>query len=131
MIEGKAAGGICFSRFEFTGDKTGYCFVPCAKENRSLILYNEADKRGEAVVNLIFKQDGGFFLTNQVVPFSKIRVFFTVRSLLGVAVTGRTELYFTNPLKLEKTGANKYTINSSQFEASGIPTLRQHAEKDS
>ncbi len=129
VVEGKSVGDISFSRFEFTVGQSLYNFVPCVEGSHSLILHNETDDREEAVVNLIFNKDDGFFSPKEVIPFSNIRIYFMVRSLLGVAVTGRVELYFTNPLKLEKTGENKYTINSSLFEASGIPTLKQYNEK--
>jgi len=49
-------------------------------------------------------------------------------SLLGVVVDGSIELYFTNPEKIDKTGANKYRINSSQFELIGAPKLGEHKE---
>ena len=145
IIEGKTVGKILFSRFKFVTESREHRFVPCGRftsdfheaERRSasrpaqaLILYNETDRRSEAVVNLIMKKSGDFYKPGTVNPFLKIKISLTMHSLLGVSVTGWVELYFTNPLKIEESGANKYKINSSQFEVSGLPVLLNSVNED-
>ena len=122
-IEGKTIGKIKFSRFKFVKDCGDHRFVSCGGPADSLILYNETDKRSEVVVNLIVNKTSGFYAADKVIPFLKIKISLTMQSLLGVAVKGWIELYFTNPRKLEESGANKYKILSSHFEISGLPTL--------
>jgi len=75
------------------------------------------------VVNLIEKKDSGFFNVKEVNQFSKIKINLTMQSLLGVAIDGIIELYFTNPQKIEKSGHSKYNIISSHFEVNGMPKL--------
>ncbi|MCL2062265.1 MAG: hypothetical protein FWH03_06560 [Firmicutes bacterium] len=124
LVEGKAIGEIRFSSFTFASfEGTEYHFIPCLNQSSSLILYNETDHRNEVVVNLITKKDSDFYTSCALNPFAKIKIRLTMQSLLGVAVHGAIELYFTNPEKLEKSGANRYKIVSSHFEIEGAPEL--------
>ena len=123
IVEGKAVGKVKFSRFKFTKENGEHRFLPCAGANESLILFNEMDHRSEVVVNLIMKKSSEFFTPGHLNPYLKIKISLTVQSLLGVAIKGWIELYFTNPEKLEKSGANKYKILSSHFEIAGLPVL--------
>jgi len=129
VAEGKSVGKIRFSRFKFVKEGGSHIFVPCGKNNGSLIIYNDADRRNEVVVNLITDNTSEFFADGEIIPFLKIKANLTMQSLLGVAVTGWVELYFNNPLKLENSGANKYKINSSEFEISGLPVLTRGKEE--
>ena len=123
IIEGKSINKIRFSRFKFTKEDGDHRFVPCGTFTDSLILYSETDKRQEIVVNLVMRKSSEFFKAGAVIPFLKIKIGLSMCSLLGVEVKGNIELYFTNPEKLEASGANKYRIISSHFEVSGFPRL--------
>jgi hypothetical protein len=123
VLEGKAISKIGFTRFKFVREEGVHYFVPATESNTALIIFNETDKRCEAVVNIILKKTSGFYAPKSVLPCQKIKINLIMTSLLGVAVGGTTELYFTNPKKLEGDGSNKYTINSSQFEINGLPEL--------
>jgi hypothetical protein len=48
-----------------------------------------------------------------------------ITSLLGVSIKGMSELYFTNPEKLEGDLTNTYKINASNFVISGMPYLEK------
>lgn len=126
----KSVTSIKFSNFLFHDEDRMYNFVPCGDARNALILYNKNDQRQEVRVNLIVRKASGFWIADTVNPFLKITFNHTMFSLLGVAVTGWTELYFVNPHKIEKDGANKYLINSSQFEISGLPKLSSAVEAD-
>ena len=123
VVEGKGAAGIRISRFKFSKEGKDHRFVPCTKGSNTLILQDDVSNNQILTVNLITKKDSDFYTSTEIVPFRKIKLNLTMYSLLGVAVTGWTELYFTNPQKLEKNGANQYKINSSQFKISGLPVL--------
>src|SRR5690554_6821022 len=56
---------------------------------------------------------------------SKIKMDLTIVSLLGVGIYGMSELYFTNPVKIEGDLTNTYKINSSNFILKGMPFLIQ------
>lgn len=123
VVEGKTLSGVRISRFRFTRDNAIYRFVPCAGGINTFVLHDDSGKDSVVVVNLIIKKDGDFYSRDAVTPFRKIKLNLSMCSLLGVEVSGWTELYFTNPRKLEKDGTNLYKINSSQFKISGLPTL--------
>lgn len=125
LEEGKSTAAIRFSRFKFSKEGKDFRFVPCTGGMNALILHDEEDAYQVVAINLIVKKDSDFYTSQDVVPFRKIKLNLTMYSLLGVAVSGWTELYFTNPKKLEKNGANQYKINSSQFKISGVPELLQ------
>lgn len=120
-----------FSDFYFHKEDTVHHFVACSEEIRNaLILFNKEERRQEIAINLVVKKSSEFWAQEAVNPFLKITFNHTMYSLLGVSVSGWTELYFVNPQKLEKSGANKYTINSSQFEISGLPRLSESVKRD-
>lgn len=122
---------IKFSDFHFHKEDTQHYFVPCSEHARNaLILFNKEEKRQEVAINLVVRKSSEFWLHDAVNPFLKITFNHTMFSLLGVSVSGWTELYFVNPQKVEKSGANKYTINSSQFEISGLPKLSERVKQD-
>ena len=123
IVEGKTVGKIKYSAFKFKREGREYRFLPCMGNNESLILFNEIDHRTEVIVNLIMRRDSEFFMPNQLNPFSKIKISLSMHSLLGVAIKGAIELYFTNPEQTEISGANKYPILSSHFEIDGLPIL--------
>ncbi|MCL2177163.1 MAG: hypothetical protein FWB72_04390 [Firmicutes bacterium] len=129
IVEGKAISKIRFSRFKLSKEEKEHRFLPACASCQCLIIFNEKDKRNELVVNLIMKKDSEFFIEGEIDIFSRIRINLTVQSLLGVVITGWTELYFSNPTKQEKYGANKYKIESSYFEISGLPTLITSVDK--
>ena len=130
LIEGKTIGAIRFSRFKFTTEEMGHIFVPCANCDAAdcLILHNEITGMDEAVVNLIAKASSDFFIPGAVLPFLSMKIDSVMQSLLGVEIKGKTQLYFTNPEKLEKSGANKYKINSSHFVIIGKPALLENTD---
>jgi len=123
VVEGKSVAGLRVTRFSFTREANKYRFVPCGQELNTLILYDDDTRSSTMLAGLIIKKSGEFFVCDKVTPFGKIKLNLSMRSLLGVEVNGWTELYFTNPRKLEKDGANMYKITSSQFKISGLPTL--------
>ena len=129
-LPSKPVASIRFSRFKFTKENKHHLFVPCTAANNALVLYNETEKLSNIVVNLITKKTSEFYTAKTVIPFSKIKLNLTVQSLLGVSTSGWIELYFTNPEKLEKSGASRYTINSSQFKIDGFPTFVHSVESD-
>ena len=121
IAEGKSVAQVRISRFKFSKEGKDHRFIPCTQGSNTLILHDEESGGQVITVNLITKK-GEFYTPDDVVPFRKIKLNMTTCSLLGVAVTGWTELYFTNPRKLDK-GANQYKIKSSQFRISGLPTI--------
>ena len=123
VVVGNAVSSIQFRKFRLDRADKMHNFVPCSGNFHALILYNDEEKRQEVSINLIVNKDSEFYTTDIINPFTKIKLNLTMHSFLGVAVTGWTELYFTNPQKLEKDGTNKYKINSSQFQIVGLPTL--------
>ncbi|MDR2201926.1 MAG: hypothetical protein LBP26_04090 [Clostridiales bacterium] len=125
VVEGiKTLSRLKISQFKFEKPGNTYRFVPSDGAHASaLILYNEAEHRSEAVVNLVMRKDGDFYKLGEINPFLKIKTHLEMESLLGVTVAGSIELYFTNPENIEESGANKYAINSSQFELAGMPRL--------
>ena len=130
VVVGQAVSSIQFKRLRLERTDKVHNFVPCQGNNTALILYNEETKTQEVHVNLIAKKEGEFYSEDIVNPLTKIKLLSTMQSFLGVSVTGWTELYFTNPQKLEKDGTNKYKINSSQFQISGLPTLKPEVTSD-
>lgn len=123
VVEGKSIAGLRVSRFRFAREANKYVFVPCGDEMNTLILYDDTIKSSVMLAGLIIKKGGDFLMCDKVTPFGKIKLNLSMRSLLGVEVSGWTELYFTNPRKLDKDGANMYKITSSQFKISGLPIL--------
>ena len=114
---------IRFGQFKFVKDNKMFKFVPCSPQSSALIIFNDTASRNEVMCNLIVKKTSDFFVADALNPFSKMRINVSITSLLGVVLTGWAELYFTNPQKLEDTGANKYKLISSQFKPIGLPSL--------
>jgi len=123
VVEGKGVAGVRISRFRFSRDGHDYRFLQCGAGTNTLIIYDEATTSRVILASLIIKKDDDFFVSDEVNPFGKIKLNLSMHSVLGVEVSGWTELYFTNPRKAEKDGANVYKITSSQFKISGLPTL--------
>ncbi|MCL1901943.1 MAG: hypothetical protein FWG51_06075 [Firmicutes bacterium] len=124
IVEGKAINKISIHKIKFIKDTGTYNLTPSENETaNALILYNENDHRQEAVINLIVKKNSELYNLGELNLYQKIKITLTMESLLNVAISGSVELYFTNPEKIEKSGANKYKINSSQFQLIGKPKL--------
>jgi len=123
IIVGSAVSQIKILNLGLEKGEEIFNFVPCSDDSHALLLHNEIDNRQEVRINLIVKKDKNFFNKKTIDLFTKICLCVRTQSFLGVAVTGCTELYFTNPQKQEKDGASKYKIHSSQFEIAGLPEL--------
>ncbi|MCL2851102.1 MAG: hypothetical protein FWE01_01940 [Firmicutes bacterium] len=123
LVVGDELGAVKFMNFSLDREGETHTFIPCCEDYQGLILWNEEKQRREVSVNLILPKGSGFYNEKTVTPFSKIKIFLSMHSTLGVVVRGWTELYFTNPLKRERDGSNKYHISSSQFKISGLPEL--------
>lgn len=130
VVEGKSIAGLRVTRFRFAREANKYVFVPCSCDMNTLILYDDAIKSSIMLAGLIIKKGGDFLMSDKVTPFGKIKLNLSMRSLLGVEVSGWTELYFTNPRKLAKDGANTYEITSTQFKISGLPILVKESSAD-
>lgn len=129
IVEGKTIGKISLLKMKFDKENSTHIFVPPeGNEAAALILYSETDHRSETIMNLIMKKTSGFYKTGEINNFLKIKINLNMESLLSVIVSGSIELYFTNPEKIEKSGANRYKINSSQFELIGKPYLNIEKE---
>jgi len=124
IVEGKAINKISIHKIKFVKDTATYNLAPSENDTaNALIIYNENDHRQEAVINLIVNKDSELYNSGVLNLYQKIKITLTMESLLNVAIAGSIELYFTNPEKIEKSGANKYKINSSQFQLIGKPKL--------
>ncbi|MCL2846654.1 MAG: hypothetical protein FWE38_03100 [Firmicutes bacterium] len=131
VIVGDVIGAVKFINFRLDKEDGIHNFVPCCDDFQGLILWNEEKQRQEITVNLILPKGSGFYNEQTITPFHKIRIFLSMHSLMGVVVKGWTELYFTNPQKRERDGANKYMISSSQFKISGLPELEENITQKS
>lgn len=125
VVEGKLISKITFSQIYFERDNTRFFFVPPKNHtySRAFLLYNEQTKRNNVIINLIVKKGSTFFVPAEINIFSKIKMDMTIVSLLGVGIHGMSELYFTNPVKIEGDLTNTYKINSSNFILKGMPFL--------
>jgi len=123
MVVGSAVSLIKILNLGLEKDNCIFNFVPCSSDSHALLLHNDIEDRQEVRFNLIIKKDKNFFSKKIIDQFSKISLCVKMHSFLGVAVTGCTELYFSNPQKQEKDGASKYKIHSSQFSIMGLPEL--------
>jgi len=130
VIEGKGVAGVRITRFRFSREGHDFRFLQCGAGANTLIIYDEATKCRVILASLIIKKDDDFFVSDEVNPFGKIKLNLSMHSVLGVEVEGWTELYFTNPRKAEKDGANVYKITSSQFKISGLPTLAKEVKSE-
>ena len=125
VIEGKVVASIAFEKLTFERNNRHYVFR-CAdgqSETKAHILYNENTKRNNVIINLITTKDSEFFLSSEINSFSKIKIYMSVKSLLGVQTKGVSELYFTNPEQIEGNGTNTYKINSSNFSLTEPPKI--------
>jgi len=122
IVVGSAVSSIEILNLGLEKNKEIYNFVPCSSDSHALLLQSEEGYK-EVIFNLIIKKSKNFFSDKVVDLFSKIKLCVRTHSFLGVAVTGCTELYFTNPQKQEKDGASRYKIHSSQFSIMGLPEL--------
>lgn len=125
VVEGRVVSAITFDSLKFKRDQQVFEFVSPKTHNdgRVYILYNEQTKRNNVIVNLIVPKNANFWISSQINVFSKITVNLEIRSLLGVAVKGISELYFTNPEQIEGDGTNTYKINSSNFTLVEMPKI--------
>jgi hypothetical protein len=117
VVEGKLVSKIMFHDIYFERGDIRYFFNPprILKEGRAYLLYNEQTHRNNIIINLVVKKDSDFFDPSSINAFSKIKMHLSVTSLLGVTLEGMSELYFTNPEKIEGDNTNTYKINSSNF----------------
>lgn len=128
VVEGKMVANINFRKLVFERDDREYLFLPPDNSvSSAFLLYNEADKSNEAIINLILDKNSDFFRIGHVNVFSKIKISINTISLLGVEVKGTVELYFTNPEKKEKDGTNVYKINSSNFVIKELPKIKDNS----
>jgi len=127
VVEGKLISKISFKQIYFERDQKRFFFVPPKTHtySRAFLLYNEQTKRNNIIINLIVRKDSSFFIPEEINIFSKIKMDLTIVSLLGVGIHGMSELYFTNPVKIEGDLTNTYKINSSNFILKGMPFLIQ------
>jgi len=127
VIEGKLVSKITFNEIYFERDQKRFFFTTPSseKESRAYLLYNEQTKRNNIIINLIVSKSSDFFNPKSINAFSKIKMNLHVTSLLGVAVQGMSELYFTNPEQIEGDFTNTYKINSSNFIIKGMPHIKK------
>lgn len=125
VLEGKMVSSITFTKLKFEREDQIYEFYSGSglEESKVFILYNEQTKRNNVIINLITPIDSSFFNKKEVNIFSKIKIYITITSLLGVEVRGISELYFTNPEQIEGDGTNTYRINSSNFGLLAMPIV--------
>lgn len=131
VVEGKLISKITFTQIYFERDNTRFFFVPPKNfdYSRAFLLYNEQTKRNNVIINLIIKKGSSFFIPEEINIFSKIKMDITIVSLLGVGIHGMSELYFTNPVKIEGDLTNTYKINSSNFILKGMPFLSEEDQQ--
>jgi hypothetical protein len=130
VIEGKMVAKISFDRVKFERNGVHYRFITpkMFSESTAYLLYNEHNKTSDIIINLVTKKDNEFFTFGSINDFSKIKINLKITSLLGVAVEGCIELYFTNPQKKEDDDSNIYKINSSNFTLLSLPKLERLGE---
>jgi hypothetical protein len=123
IVEGKMLSKISFNEIYFERDLKRFFFITPKfnKDSTAFLLYNEKTKRNNVIINLIVKNGSDFFDPTAVNSFSKIKMDLFITSLLGVVVHGMSELYFTNPEKIEGDFTNTYRINSSNFVLKQMP----------
>lgn len=127
VIEGKLVSKIMFADIYFERGETRFFFNPSkpTKESRAYLLYNEKTHRNNVIINLVVGKDRPFFDPSSINVFSKIKMNLKITSLLGVTLEGMSELYFTNPEKIEGDLTNTYKINSSNFVIKGMPYIEK------
>ena len=132
VIEGKMISNITFTKLKFERDNQNFIFLspPSLIETTTYLLYNEHTKRNNIIVNIIVPKECVFFDKKKLNIFSKIKMNITITSLLGVAVNGVSELFFTNPEQIEGDGTSTYRINSSNFLLYNTPTIKNLFESN-
>ncbi|VEU79599.1 hypothetical protein [Haploplasma axanthum] len=127
VIEGKTAGKIKLQKIRFEREGVKFNFIPAygRTETQGYILYNEQTKRNNLIINLVFNKDSGYFSEEELNKFSKIKIFLSVVSILGVKIKGISELYFTNPTIIEGDGLHTYKINSANFSLTQKPSIEK------
>lgn len=126
VVEGKTCGSIELSQIRFERGLEEFNFIPMDYEKitRTYLLHNEQTQRSNMIVNLVFNKTSNFF-KDKINVFTKIKLNLTVSSILGVSITGKSELYFTNPTQSEGHGLHTYKINSSNFITHSLPYIRE------
>ena len=124
VSEGKVVSKLGVNKITFERDGEKFQFIPALDSaNEAFLLYNELTKRRNMILNLVVPKDSKFFVPNEISVFSKIKMRLKITSVLGVIVTGISELYFTNPEQIEGDGTNTYKINSSSFYITETPQI--------
>ncbi len=117
VVEGKIVASITFDKLRFERDGVDYEFYPLdqSSEMRAFLLYNERTQRNNVIMNIVTSKISEFYHLDQPSPFTKIKIYINITSLLGVKVKGNSELFFTNPKQIEGDYTNTYAIHSSNF----------------
>ncbi len=117
VVEGKIVASITFDKLRFERDGVDYEFYPLdqSSEMRAFLLYNERTQRNNVIMNIVTSKQSEFYHLDQPSPFTKIKIYINITSLLGVKVKGNSELFFTNPKQIEGDYTNTYAIHSSNF----------------
>lgn len=125
VIEGKVVSRIAIEKIIFERNGNRFYFAPVLPQTEAecYLLYNERTKRNNIIINLITPRSQEFFISSQINLFSKVKIEMSITSLLGVKVTGISELFFTNPEQIEGDGTNTYKINSTNFTLSSMPQI--------
>lgn len=124
LVEGKTPSHIDLLRIKFERGEKVFNFIPMKHEKltRGYLLYNEKTKRSNMIINVVFNRSSEFF-NEDLNLFSKIKISLSVSSVLGVTISGNSELFFTNPTHAEGRDLNTYKINSSNFLTTSLPYL--------
>ena len=125
VVEGKVLSSIKIERLRFERTGVDYFFDSHDDNNETItfLLYDEAITKRNVIINLVTHKTSDFFDLNRINNFSKLKIHLKITSLLGVEVRGVSELYFTNPEILEKSGINSYWINGSNFKLTDMPRI--------
>lgn len=105
----------------------GMYFYRIHQVKKHALIYSTTKKRivNNIIINLVVSNSTPFFNPHSINVFSKFKMNIRITSLLGVSIKGMSELYFTNPEKLEGDLTNTYKINASNFVISGMPYLEK------
>jgi hypothetical protein len=133
VVEGKLISKVMLKEVYFERGDTRFFFMPEKGnlESRAYLLFNEKTKRHNVIMNLIVSKTSAFFDPSSINSFSKFKMHLSITSLLGVRIEGMSELYFTNPEKIEGDASNTYKINSSNFVIKGMPFIESKKMNDS
>ena len=124
VSEGKIVSRLEVNKITFERDGLKYQFIPADDTiSEAFLLFNERTKRRNMILNLVVPKNSNFFIPTEISIFSKIKMRLKITSVLGVMVSGISELYFTNPEQIEGDGTNTYRINSSSFYITETPQI--------